>query len=229
MQSLQRSGRRIFVDLRRLTFKPGFGDGRPEGWEEFERRQDRRDDRQTVVHIAGDAATPATRDDDSRTDFIARYIERVVVSRSALEIAWRDQQDGSSVDIVRIPWAPAPRHARREIILPGAGHGNEKRPQTAETRNRLLAAVALGRRWLEQMIKGGRDDVATIAIREGKSERSVRTTLSLAFLSPDIVRGAIEGQLPRSVGVSDLSDLSLEWRAQRRLVGALGAGAHSDG
>jgi site-specific DNA recombinase len=207
--------------------KSGFGDGRPKAWEEFERRQDRRDDRQMVMHIAGDAATPATDDDDS-TDLIARYLERVVVSRSAVEIAWRDQQDGSSVDIVRIPWTPAPRHSRREIILPGAGHAMEARPQTAETRNRLLAAVALGRRWIEQMMKGGRDDIATIALREGKSERAVRTTLSLAFLAPDIVRGAIEGKLPRSVGVSDLTDLPLEWRAQLRLIGALDRGAHSE-
>jgi site-specific DNA recombinase len=211
-----------------LSSKPGFGDGRPEGWEEFEWRQDRRDDRQIVVHIAGDAATPATGDDDSSADLIERYLERVVVSRSAVEIAWRDQPDGPSVDIVRIPWAPAARHSRREIILPGAGRGNEARPQTAETRNRLLAAIALGRRWVEQMMKGGRDDIATIALREGRSERAVRTTLSLAFLSPDIVRGAIEGKLPRSVGISDLTDLPLEWGAQQRLIAALDTGAFSE-
>jgi site-specific DNA recombinase len=206
---------------------PEFDDGGPEGWGEDEQRQDQSYGRQMVVHIAGDAATPATGDDDNGSDLIERYLERIVVSRSALEIAWRDQQDGASVDIICVPWTPAPRHSRREIILPGTGHGNEARPQTAETRNRLLAAIALGRRWVEQMMRCGGDDIAAIALREGKSERAVRTTLSLAFLSPDIVRGAIGGKLPRSVGVSDLTDLPLDWRAQRHLVGALGTGAHS--
>jgi site-specific DNA recombinase len=78
------------------------------------------------------------------------------------------------------------------------------------------------------MMKGGRGDIATIALREGKSERSVRTTLSLAFLSPYIVRGAIEGKLSHSIGVSYLSGVPLEWEAQRRLVGAFETGAHSD-
>jgi site-specific DNA recombinase len=209
--------------------KPGFVDGRPEDWGQFEGRQDQNHGQQIIMHIAGDAATPATGDGGSGTDLIERYLERVVVSRSAVEIAWRDQQDGASVDIIRIPWTPAPRHSRREIILPGAGHAMGARPQTAETRNRLLAAIALGRRWVEQMMKGGREDIAAIALREGKSERAVRRTLSLAFLSPDIVRGAVEGKLPRSFGVSGLSDLPLEWAAQRRLIGALGAGARSDG
>jgi hypothetical protein len=68
------------------------------------------------------------------------------------------------------------------------------------------------------MIKGEVTDIASIAQREGKSERAVRTTLSLAFLSPEIVRGTIDGKLPRGIGVSDLTDLPLGWADQRELV-----------
>jgi site-specific DNA recombinase len=40
----------------------------------------------------------------------------------------------------------------------------------------------------------------------------------LAFLSPEIVRGAIDGKLPRGIGVSDLTDLPFGWAEQRELV-----------
>ena len=34
------------------------------------------------------------------------------------------------------------------------------------------------------------------ALREGKTDRSIRITPSLAFLAPDIVKAAVEGRLP---------------------------------
>ena len=46
-----------------------------------------------------------------------------------------------------------------------------------------------------------------IAAREGKSERSIRMTLSLAFIDPPIVAAAIEGRLPRGFGFKRLMDL----------------------
>ena len=53
--------------------------------------------------------------------------------------------------------------------------------------------------------------VETIAARESKSERSIRMTLSLAFLAPDLVKAAIEGRLPRGFGLSRLIDLPIAW------------------
>jgi hypothetical protein len=45
---------------------------------------------------------------------------------------------------------------------------------------------------------------------EGCSPRKVNMTLSLALVAPEIVNAAIEGRLPRGVGISRLSDL-LSW------------------
>jgi site-specific DNA recombinase len=42
------------------------------------------------------------------------------------------------------------------------------------------------------------EGIETIANREGVSERSARMGLSLAFLAPDIVQGAVDGILPRA-------------------------------
>jgi hypothetical protein len=44
-------------------------------------------------------------------------------------------------------------------------------------------------------------------------------TVSLAFLAPDLVRAAVEGRLPRGVGVARLIDPPVEWPHQWRTLG----------
>ena len=39
-------------------------------------------------------------------------------------------------------------------------------------------------------------------------------TISLAFLAPDLVKAAIEGRLPRGLGVARLCDSPAEWSRQ---------------
>ena len=59
----------------------------------------------------------------------------------------------------------------------------------------------------------------SLALREGKTERSIRMTLSLAFLAPDIVKAAVEGRLPRGFGLKRLVDLPMAWSDQWRALG----------
>jgi site-specific DNA recombinase len=54
----------------------------------------------------------------------------------------------------------------------------------------------------------------SLASREGKSERSIRMTLSLAFLAPDIVKAAVEAGLPPGFGLKRLVDLPMAWPEQ---------------
>ena len=89
----------------------------------------------------------------------------------------------------------------------------------AEARARLLVAIATGRTWLDQLIQGEVPDLAAIATRENRSERSVRMILSLAFLAPDIVKAAITGTIPRRHGLSTLTDLPMDWTEQRKTLG----------
>jgi site-specific DNA recombinase len=44
-------------------------------------------------------------------------------------------------------------------------------------------------------------------------------TISLTFLAPDIVKGAIEGRLPRGIGLARLCDPPTEWSSQHRTLG----------
>ena len=54
-------------------------------------------------------------------------------------------------------------------------------------------------RWLDGLIMDPHQTIEVIAAREHKSERSVRMTLSMAFVAPPIVAAAIEGRLPRGL------------------------------
>jgi site-specific DNA recombinase len=63
--------------------------------------------------------------------------------------------------------------------------------------------------------------VDQIAARETCSARQVNMTISLAFLAPDLVRAAIEGRLPRGIGIARLRDVPAEWSRQRAMLGLL--------
>ena len=118
-----------------------------------------------------------------------------------------------------IPWQKTPSKRRREIIVPSSTGPQGNRPIRAETRAKLVASIARGRRWLDQIISGAVTDAETIATREQCSVRHLNMSISLAFLAPDLVKAATEGRLPRGIGVIRLCDGPPEWSRQRRILG----------
>src|SRR5258706_12194201 len=44
-------------------------------------------------------------------------------------------------------------------------------------------------------------------------------TISLAFLAPDLIKAAVEGRLPRGIGVERLRDAPAEWGRQFETLG----------
>ena len=65
----------------------------------------------------------------------------------------------------------------------------------SENRAILVASIARGRRWLDELIADPTANTESIAGREGCSVRKVNMTISLAFLAPDPVKAAIEATL----------------------------------
>ena len=61
--------------------------------------------------------------------------------------------------------------------------------------------------------------VVRLAVRESKSERSIRMTLSLAFISPVLAEAAMAGRLPRGFSVKRLTDLPMLWLEQWGVLG----------
>jgi site-specific DNA recombinase len=53
--------------------------------------------------------------------------------------------------------------------------------------------------------------IESFAASAGKSEHSIRMTLSFAFLSPILAEAAMEGRLPRGFRVKRLTDLPMLW------------------
>ena len=98
------------------------------------------------------------------------------------------------------------------------------RPIHSESRARLVEGIAKARYWLDQLVSGEVADTQQIAAREGTSDRSIRMTLNLAFLTPDLVTAAIHGHLPYGTGLVQLTNLPANWSRQRDLVLEAGPG-----
>jgi site-specific DNA recombinase len=49
--------------------------------------------------------------------------------------------------------------------------------------------------------------------------RQINMTISLAFLAPALVKGAIDGRLPRGIGIARLRDAPAEWSRQHAMLG----------
>ena len=106
--------------------------------------------------------------------------------------------------------------------MPNAVDPHDARPIRAETRATLVAAIARGRYWLKELVKDATITVESISKRERCSMRQVNMTISLAFLAPNLVKAAIEGRLPRGIGVERLRDAPVEWSCQYAMLGLTG-------
>ena len=118
--------------------------------------------------------------------------------------------------LMRLPRSSKIR--RREIILPEGTLPQQARPMRPETRATLVAAIARGRRWLDELISDTTATADRIAQRENCSVRKVNMTLSLAFLAPDLIKAAIDGRLTHGMGVTRLATLPAEWSQQHYML-----------
>jgi site-specific DNA recombinase len=124
-----------------------------------------------------------------------------------------------SRNTLKVSWHKTPLRRRRGILVPGSVPPQDARLIRSENRALLIAQIARGRRWLNELIADPRANVASIATRDGCSVRKVNMTISLAFLAPDLVKAAIEGRLPHGMGVVRLADLPAEWSRQHQMLG----------
>jgi hypothetical protein len=121
--------------------------------------------------------------------------------------------------LVLIPWRKPPSKRFREILLPPSVPRHEVRPIKAERRAALIRSIARGRDWLDQIVSGVVPGVEQIAARHRCSVRHVNMTISMAFMAPALVKAAVEGRLPRGIGVAALRDAPAEWSFQFQRLG----------
>ena len=160
---------------------------------------------------------------DDRT-LINLHVTRVEIQSDQLiiQLAQVDQardQTGAAAETLHIPWRKTSSRRRREILSTDTMPVQSVRPIRAEARAILVASIARGRRWLDELMASPAATPESIAARERCSVRKVNMSISLAFLAPRLVKAAVEGRLPRGMGVARLSDLPPEWSQQHQVLG----------
>jgi site-specific DNA recombinase len=129
---------------------------------------------------------------DART-LLDTHVVRVEVQEGQLIIHLVQPQSAKGQraqtdDVLHVPWRKTPSRRRREILLPETNPPQDARPIRSETRATLVASIARGRRWLNELIADPAANAESIATRERCSIRKVNMTISLAFLAPDLVK-----------------------------------------
>ena len=157
-------------------------------------------------------------------EVIAELVTRIVVHLDRLIITLQsanaDQEsDSSDVRSLTIPWQKPPSRRSRQILLPHNATRSDVRPEQFERRARLVSTIARGRQLLDDVVSGRVGTVAELCARENCSVRQVNMTISLAFLAPNLVKAAVEGRLPRGVGIERLRDPPTEWSRQFEALG----------
>jgi site-specific DNA recombinase len=189
-----------------------------------------------AARIAEGSSTPADRATIDRS-MIESKIERIEVRKKHLAIRLKDAAAGAfsceravgdqpypsgggeKPSLVLLDWCKPPAKRFREILLPPSVARHEVRVIKAERRTALVKSIARGREWLEKLVAGTVTGVEELAARHRCSIRHVNMTISMAFLAPALVRAAVEGRLPRGIGVASLRDAPAEWTLQFERLG----------
>jgi site-specific DNA recombinase len=151
---------------------------------------------------------------------LAGEISRVVVEAGQVLVDLEEMSGSPSIDkAIRLPWTHSPQKVKRTILHPHMDATKDARPIQAGCRKVLLRSVVNGRQWLRELLAGEVMGYREIAEREGRSERSVAMTVSLAFVAPNIIEAAIKGALPRGIGVTRLMNLPPLWADQYTTLG----------
>jgi site-specific DNA recombinase len=169
---------------------------------------------------------PVSIDDRS---LINNYVALVEVRSDKLLIELPDDElpDETSMALrqsncahaLTVSWHKTSSKRRRELLLPNGPQPQQARPIRSETRALLVASIARGRRWLDELITDPTATTDNIATREQCSVRKINMTISLAFLAPNLVKAAIDGRLSFGMGIVRLTDLPAEWSRQHRILG----------
>jgi hypothetical protein len=177
----------------------------------------------TIEHCVADAIskTVCPRADPTISQaHLPDLIDRVTIGRAAIQVQLSEAAETDlGARTLTVPWTPPSPYRKREIIQSAHDANVSARPIRANARAILVDALGQSHRWLDELLSDPGMTLEELALREGKTDRSVRMTLSLAFLAPSIVKAAVEGRLPRGYGLKRLVELPMAWPDQWRALG----------
>ena len=149
-----------------------------------------------VIRSVREHLKPSQEIDDR--SLVQTHVARVEVQPEQLiiqlaETQGSDRQKVGSNAALQVAWQKTISRRRRAILVPDGMSPQHARPLRSENRATLVASIARGRRWLDELIAEETATTDSIAKRERCSVRKVNMTISLAFLAPDLVKAAIDG------------------------------------
>jgi site-specific DNA recombinase len=172
-----------------------------------------------VDAVRGHIRLDAPSDD---AELITTRVHRIEVRRTEIAITLlsddRTSDDDAVPSVIAVPWSKPPHRRRRDVIVLEGASPAAVLPIRADVRGKLVSAIARGRQWLSE-IEAGSATIEAIAKREACSKRHVQMTISLAFLAPSLIKAAVDGRLPRGIGVARLFDAPVAWSHQHQLLG----------
>jgi site-specific DNA recombinase len=176
-------------------------------------------------------ANGAAEQPDNDRELLERHLERVTLTSNRLELRLRQCLEAAqaehgpnnsagrsiaNVTTITVPWtSPVPAAVKGIIRVPA-----HNTPITPSHRDALLIAIAKARKWTDELPQGRLGSFAVLARREGKLERHIRLLLPLAFLSPRIISGLLDGTAPAGLTITALARaLPWSWAEQERRLG----------
>jgi site-specific DNA recombinase len=149
-----------------------------------------------LEELVAEAAGKVTSDHRTSRADVRDLIDRVKIGCTEIQVQLSEAAEAETdVKTLTLPWTLPSPHRKRN------------------------GALREAHRWLDELVSDPLQTSQSLALREGKTDRSIRMTLSLAFLAPDIVKAAVEGRLPRGYGLKRLVDLPMAWPNQWLAVG----------
>ena len=171
---------------------------------------------------------------DSDRELVERYVERATLTRKHIHLRLRqigdvpvhtDADEDASRPVsaqlhghvnVTIPWNRQVQAGMKGIIHVPA----HNTPMIPSRRDALLMAIARARNWADELAHGRLGSFAMLAGREGKVERHVRLLIPLAFVSPRIISGILDGTAPAGLTITALARaLPWSWAEQEQRLG----------
>ena len=108
---------------------------------------------------------------------INTHVARIEVQADQLVIELADAKGIRSKrprgrKVLKVSWRKSPSRRRREILVPASVPPQDARAIRSENRALLIASIARGRRWLDELITDPTANAESIATRDGCSVRS---------------------------------------------------------
>jgi site-specific DNA recombinase len=182
-------------------------------------RTDKQQAAQSSPHSFECSAQTMAKASPDASHIVEPTIERIDVYPGSLLVKLRQSEtiakDDDAPEILTIPWQRPNARPRCEAVEASPDPSDE--PSSAH--RRLVIAVATARGWFLELATGTVPSVEAIATREGKHARSIRSTLSLAFLAPDLVEHLMECRSQILLTQTEITrNLPELWTEQRCLL-----------